>query len=236
MFFKAYGKQIIDDLLESNKEIHKIFSYLLIKIGYDNSALYIENKKSKTYKKINLKYFISELNFYKSFQKIFDESNKDLFLLDANKFVGKIFKSRISNLHKHHYYIHDKLEVFIPFNETIEPLNLKDFINYIILYYDKKNNIFIGSTKQINSKPGKLFFDFEYLNTIKTGDIYDCKIVKLNDKFSVKLYGIKKNTKINIINPNFEYVEYENMYKAKIVSIKNLNNISIEVIKSKVSK
>jgi hypothetical protein len=231
LFFKTYGSKIIDTLLESGNEIHKIFSLILIKFGYDNSNLYKAEKKSNLYKKIVFKNFNLEQSFYKNFQKLLDENKKESFVLSAENYIGRKYSSKISNIHKYHYFIHDKFEVYIPFKEVVTPLKIGDLVRYIILYFDRKNNRFIGSIKQINSKPGNLKFDFDYLNTIKIGDIYDCKIVKINNRFSIKIYGIKKNINIKIINPSFEYIEYENRYQAKIVSIIASNFISVLISK-----
>ncbi len=152
---------------------------------------------------INYEYLISQRIFYKIHNALLNKID------NASKFrpkyeVGDNIKLYYSNTGLRHHFFnlkasnHRNLYTFLmPFNEASEDisnLNKYALINARIIHIDNKKNVIYISNKQLYIK--NTFFDFDYIDVVKIGDIVDCRIGKRDEKKSTaSIIGINKNQK-----------------------------------------
>jgi hypothetical protein len=172
--------------------------------------------------------------FVMLYNKLIDELKKNKSERNAQNFVGRKEKVIVLSEYKYHYIAtvnSIQIPILIPKSEIFHPLTKGKSYDVCLIYFDEKSKYLFGSAKQINKQRGNFQFNFENLKVAKEGDLLKAKIVKSDNRITIKVYEVGKKTKVKILNPNFDYQEYENMFTVRVDHVNNFNEISVFVLK-----
>lgn len=226
----------LKELQQSNKYQNQAFYILLCKY-FQKKCNISAGRLEKTLKnKSHLNKTIQNHSlFITLYTKLIDELKKIKSEKNAQNLVGRKEKVFVQSEYKYHYLTivnTRNLPILIPKSEVDHPLIEGKSYNVRLTFFDAKSKQLFGSIKQLNKQKGQFLFNFENLKVVKEGDVLKAKIIKSNGRFNVKVYEIGKKTKVKILNPDFTYQEYENMYSVRIDQVNNFNEISVFVLKS----
>ncbi len=225
----------LQGLQQSNKYQDRALYILLCK--YFNKKCFISaGRLEKTFKNKTLldKTVQNHSLFITLYTKLIDELKKINSEKNAQNLVGRKEKVIVQSEYKYHYLTivnTSKLPILIPKSEVDHPLIEGKSYNVRLTFFDVKSKQLFGSINQLNKQKGQIRFNFENLKVVKEGDVLKAKIIKSNGRLSVKVYQVGKKTKVRILNPDFTYQEYENMYSVRIDHVNNFNEIGVYVLK-----
>lgn len=227
--------------INSNTKLKKVF---LHNQNYNKYKFLLYNIKFSELKDFN--FFLKKIN--RLIQKL-----ETLVKININNFIniGDIIYVKLKSNRTKHYFVESaftsisKLRFVtyqIPKQEIDniyqEDIDKKRTYQTIVIFIDNTNNTVYLSVKQLNYHKETISFNKEYLNEINVGEIVECRIGKrYEDKVFVKIYGVSKKLKGQIIGENNIIDECLNRIKAEVkniindivyLSVKNLENTKKE--------
>lgn len=175
----------------------------------------------------------NEFLFNIVFTKLTDEIKKINSEKNALYLVGKVESVIVISEYRYHYLTYSKIHKFpilIPKSEADGQLFIGASYNVRLIFFYEESKTMFASIKQFNSKKREFKFDLEYLGIAKVGDEFKAKIVKISGRLNVKIYEIGKKTQVKILNPNFAYQEYVNLYNVRVEKVVDFHILHVLVL------